>query len=192
MKTFLCTFTPLQILHLISTPLDENRYYFSVVWTQKNWFQTTPQPYLKTTGLTERIPVVNRPYGPLFPLLPWNWKCAFSKPKTLHRQCWESVSTHVFPLDEHQIIWYRSSTVAWYNNGLSIQSSHAFCAPNCNTKGNRLLLLLKIYCTITRPTEQRNNLDCLVQCGKINWVMCALNYLEYCYGVLVHIKPPMV
>lgn len=89
-------------------------------------------------------------------------KCAFSKPKTLHGQYWESVSTYVFPLNEHQILRCQSSIVAWYSNGLSIQGSHTVCTPHCNIKGNRL---------------------------KAHWRdMCSL---QYCYDVFVRVKLQM-
>lgn len=129
-------------------------------------------------------------------------KCAFSKPETLHRQYCESVSTHVFPLDEHQIIWCRRSTVAWYNNGLSIQGSHAFWTPHCNTKGNRLLLLLNIYCTITGPTEESHKSQVCDSSSFCAWVLLVWSLTgqtwadevsnmcpHLTYGVLVHVKP---
>lgn len=94
--------------------------------------------------------------------------------------------THVFPLDEDQILWGRSSVVAWDANGLSIRGYQAFTSMHCKTKSGSVLLSFDTLCTglhqgaatpiSTEPSEESN--------------MC-LSYLGFCSGEFERIQPLM-
>lgn len=103
------------------------------------------------------------------------------------------MSTYVFPLDKHQILWQRSSTVAWYDNGVSIVGYQTVRGTHCNTKGSRVLLLLNIL-RAGLKLNRDNNLD--RSCSRcwsyapylnlMNWATCAFLILASVMVIFAH------
>lgn len=98
--------------------------------------------------------------------------------------------TYVFPLDENQILWWRSSIVAWYGNGLSIRGYQAPTRMHCNTKSGSMLLFSKQ--TVPPPGKEDANLHCSCSWWQPSEQsnMC-FPYLGFCSGEFERIQPLM-
>lgn len=97
--------------------------------------------------------------------------------------------TYVFPLDEHQILWWQSAIVARYGNGLSIRGYQASTSMHCNTKKWTRVTIFKHTVRRPPPGTEETHLHCSHSLGQ--WSNMCSSYLGFCSGEFERIQPIM-